>query len=162
MPSMFSSVLRAATPRPSWMPFVSRSNEKLPDCCRRQTPVKPSTHFNAYDGISYRFVDGSLKRRLSATVGGIRVPVCVAQVKMLRRKLEYTAALSPIEEEATAMCESCLSNTFSRMSKTKCITLTTIMAKTKSKGQLATAVNVSSNDTSSFKAMPSNMVATTA
>ncbi|ETV99132.1 hypothetical protein H310_08541 [Aphanomyces invadans] len=111
----------------AWLKKAPR--ESVPDCCRRQAKAAPSTNkcsasFNVYDGISYRFVDGTAKRRLSSTVGGQRVPFEVAQVQSLRRKRDFLVGLSSIEEEKHAMCESCHSYTFSRLSKTKCITLT--------------------------------------
>ncbi|RHY98095.1 hypothetical protein DYB37_003224 [Aphanomyces astaci] len=134
---MFASVFRSAVapapsnnepPSPSTRWLIKSHREKVPECCRRQAKAPPikttSTLFNLYDGISYRFVDGTVQRRLSSTVGGQRVPFEVAQVQSLRRKRDFLTGLSSIEEEKLAMCESCHSNSYSRLSNTKCITLT--------------------------------------
>ncbi|ETV70971.1 hypothetical protein H257_13704 [Aphanomyces astaci] len=133
---MFTSMLRMPRSPSQWLPHLTKKSDSVPDCCRRQSKAalaaSSNNHhqrYSSYDGISYQFVDGSLLHRLSTTVGGHRVVFGLAQVKLLRRKLDLNVALSPIEEEATSTCESCHSNTFSRLSKTKCITLLTLPLK---------------------------------
>ncbi|KAF0698601.1 Aste57867_10795 [Aphanomyces stellatus] len=95
------------------------------ECCRRQPAGKPVNAWNYYDGIIYRFVDGSLLERLSTTVGGHRIPYRTAHVKLMRLKHDYQTTLAPIQETAEKVCERCHSNSFSNHPKTKCITLTT-------------------------------------
>ncbi|KAF0698600.1 Aste57867_10794 [Aphanomyces stellatus] len=147
---MLASVFRPKPPSSqksssaTWLPsfLVSKTEDAKGDreCCRRRRHAaivdaakKPTSSaymaYGVYDGISYRFVDGSLLQRVSTTVGGHKVPFHTASVKLLRQKQDFLIGLGPIQEEVDVacdtMCESCHSSHFSNLSKTRCITLTT-------------------------------------